>query len=112
MAMTGNEATTEAPPLRPGVVTNARGTGIVPGSGNNSMRWFFSAIWLVYLIAPVSALFGHGHGVWWIAGGLAITIAFCLLYVGILGKSTARTPPARARAGLVAIAVLAALACV
>ena len=25
------------------------------------MRWFFSGIWLVYLIAPVVDLFGKGH---------------------------------------------------
>ena len=25
------------------------------------MRWFFSGIWLVYLIQPVSGLFGHHH---------------------------------------------------
>ncbi len=82
-----------------------------PGPGS-PWRWFFSAIWLVYLIAPVSALFGHGHGVWWIAGGLAITIAFCLLYVGCWASRSARTAAGLARAGLVAMAVLAALACV
>ncbi|HJY99366.1 MAG TPA: hypothetical protein VJ305_01500, partial [Streptosporangiaceae bacterium] len=108
--MTGNEAATEAPPLRPGVVTNARGMGIVPGSGNNSMRWFFSAVWLVYLIAPVSGLFGHRHGVLWIAGGLAITLAFCTAYVaGLLNWGERQR---QGRAGLAIIAVLAALACV
>jgi two-component system sensor histidine kinase DesK len=110
MAMTSNEAATEAPPLRPGVVTNARGMGIVPGSGNNSMRWFFSAVWLVYLIAPVSGLFGHRHGVLWIAGGLAITLAFCTAYVAVLLNWGER--PRQGRAGLATIAVLAALACV
>jgi len=44
----------EAPPLRPGVVTSPPGMRFVPGTGNTSMRWFFSAVWLVYLIAPVS----------------------------------------------------------
>jgi two-component system sensor histidine kinase DesK len=108
----GQDQSADAAPreARLGLLTTGLGAPR-PGPGS-PWRWFFSAIWLVYLIAPVSALFGHGHGVWWIAGGLAITIAFCLLYVGILGKSTARTPPARAQAGLVAIAVLAALACV
>ena len=52
----------EAPPLRPGVVTSPPGMRFVPGTGNTSMRWFFSAVWLVYLIAPVSGLFGHRHG--------------------------------------------------
>jgi hypothetical protein len=49
---------------------------MVPGTGNNQWRWFFSAIWLVYLVGPVSDLFGHRHGVLWIGGGLAITLAF------------------------------------
>jgi two-component system sensor histidine kinase DesK len=73
------------------------------------MRWFFSGIWLVYLISPVSALFGHHHGVAWIAGGLAITVAFCVTYMLVLMRSD--TQPRLARAGLAAIALLAALAC-
>jgi two-component system sensor histidine kinase DesK len=73
------------------------------------MRWFFSGIWLVYLIQPVSALFGHHHGVAWIAGGLAITVAFCVTYMLVLMRSD--TQPRLARAGLAAIALLAALAC-
>ena len=100
----------EAPPLRPGAVTSAQGAGFVPGTGNNSMRWFFSAVWLVYLIAPVSGLFGHRHGVLWIAGGLAITLAFCTVYVAALVDWGGR--PRLGRAGLATIAVLAALACV
>jgi two-component system, NarL family, sensor histidine kinase DesK len=80
----------------------------VPGTGS-PMRWFFSAIWLVYLIQPVSELFGHGHGVAWIAGGLAITVAFCVIYMLVLMYSD--EPPRLGRYGLVAIAVLAGLAC-
>ena len=55
------------------------GTGLglrAPGTGS-PWRWFFSAIWLVYLIQPVSDLFGHGHSVLCTAGGLAIVIVFC-----------------------------------
>src|SRR5208282_3681593 len=33
------------------------------------------------LIQPVSALFHHGHGALWIAGGIAITVAFCVIYI-------------------------------
>ena len=73
------------------------------------MRWFFSAIWLVYLIQPVADLFGHRHGVAWIAGGLAITVAFCVIYMLVLMYSDEQ--PRLGRYGLVAIAVLAALAC-
>src|SRR5260370_19717323 len=98
----------EAPPLRPGAVTSGQGTRFVPGTGSNPMRWFFSAIWLVYLIAPVSGLFGHRHGVLWIAGGLAITLAFCTAYVAVLLDWGER--PRQGPAGLATIAVLAALA--
>ena len=59
----------------------------------------------------MSALFGHGHGVWWIAGGLAITIAFCVaLRVDCWSDRSARL--AVARVGLLGLAALAALACV
>jgi signal transduction histidine kinase len=93
---------------RPGLLISGLGMR-TPGTGS-SMRWFFSAIWLVYLIQPVSNLFGHHHGVLWIAGGLAITVAFCALYVPVLVNSGGQ--PRLARAGLAAIALLAALACV
>jgi two-component system sensor histidine kinase DesK len=105
-------ATDQSLEPRPSVVANAFGlrrTPGVPGTGN-AWRWFFSGVWLVYLISPVSYLFGHHHGVLWIAGGLAIAIAFCALYVPILGYSVGY--PDLARKGLVALAALAALACV
>ena len=101
MAMTG---------LDSGRTDRHEATRFVPGTGGNPTRWFFSAIWLVYLIAPVSGLFGHRHGVLWIAGGLAITLAFCVAYVAVLLDWGER--PRQGRAGLAAIAVLAALACV
>jgi two-component system, NarL family, sensor histidine kinase DesK len=80
----------------------------VPGTGS-PLRWFFSAIWLIYLISPVADLFGHHHGVVWIVGGLAITVAFCVIYLSVLMYDDEH--PRLARYGLVAIAVLAALAC-
>jgi two-component system, NarL family, sensor histidine kinase DesK len=100
----------EGPPSQPGVMSSALGTRMVPGTGNNQWRWFFSAIWLVYLIGPVSDLFGHHHGVLWIAGGLAITIVFCFVYIAALVNWGDR--PRLGRAGLAAITLLAALACV
>jgi two-component system, NarL family, sensor histidine kinase DesK len=90
-------------------LTRALGEHFTPGTGG-TLRWFFSAIWLVYLVQPVSDLFGHRHGVLWIAGGLAITVAFCALYVPVLVNSDGR--PRQALIGLGAIAALAALACV
>src|ERR1019366_1737675 len=81
---------------------------ITPGTGS-PMRWFFSGIWLVYLVAPVSKLFGHHHGALWIAGGLAITVAFCLIYLPILMYQDRW--PRRAHGGLAAMVLLAALGC-
>ncbi len=93
---------------KPGLVTGGLGQSHVPGTGS-PMRWFFSAIWLVYLIQPVAGLFGDHHGVAWIAGGLAIAVAFCVIYLLVLMYSD--TWPRQARYGLVAIAALSALAC-
>jgi two-component system, NarL family, sensor histidine kinase DesK len=106
MAMTDQD---QAAPQEP-VMTSATGTDMVPGTGNNPWRWFFSAIWLVYLAGPVWDLFGHRHGVLWIAGGLAITLAFCFVYIAALVNWGER--PRLGRAGLAALAVLAGLACV
>jgi two-component system, NarL family, sensor histidine kinase DesK len=79
-----------------------------PGTGS-PLRWFFSSVWLVYLIQPISDLFSREHGVRYIAGGLAIVVAFCALYVPIVGNSFRW--PRLARDGLVVIAVIAAVAC-
>ncbi len=92
----------------PGLFTGAFGARHVPGTGS-PMRWFFSGVWLAYLIQPVSELFGHRHGVAWIAVGLVITAAFCVIYLLVLMYS--ETQPRLARSGLVVIAVLAAMAC-
>src|SRR5271154_6859299 len=111
MAMRSTEAagnaTERAEPDRrePGLITSAFGEGQVPGTGG-PWRWFFTAVWLVYLIQPVAALFGHGYGVAWIAGGLAITVAFCVIYMLVLMYSDEQ--PRLGRYGLAAIAVLAA----
>ena len=93
---------------KPGLVTGGLGQHYVPGAGS-PMRWFFSGVWLVYLIQPVADLFGHHHGVASIAGGLVITVAFCVIYMLVLMYSDMQ--PRLARYGLVAIAALAALAC-
>jgi two-component system, NarL family, sensor histidine kinase DesK len=94
---------------RPSLLTSALGALRAPGTGS-SQRWFFSGIWLIYLISPVVNLFGHDHGVLWIAGGLAITIAFCAIYLPVLVNSDRW--PRLARLGLVVLAALAAIACV
>ena len=100
---------TDLPRCEPGLVTGASSDRHVPGMGS-PMRWLFSGVWLVYLIQPVGELFGHHHGVAWIAGGLAIAAAFCAIYMFVLMYSDEQ--PRLGRYGLAAIAVLAALACV
>jgi two-component system sensor histidine kinase DesK len=81
---------------------------LVPGTGN-PLRWLFSSIWLVYLVQPVSDLFSHRHGVLWIGGGIAITVAFCVIYLSALMH--VEDWPRFARAGLAALVLLSALAC-
>jgi two-component system, NarL family, sensor histidine kinase DesK len=93
---------------RRGLVMSGLAGRHIPGTGSPH-RWFFSGIWLVYLIQPVSKLFEGHHGVLWIAGGLAIVIAFSGIYLPVL--CNANRWPRLARAGLAAIMVLAALAC-
>src|SRR6516165_1770027 len=106
---TGGLAAGESRRHRPGLVTSALARRRAPGTGG-SQRWFFAGIWLVYLVSPVAGLFGHHHGVLWIAGGLAITAAFCVIY--LITVCNSGSWPRQARWGLIAIAVLAALACV
>ena len=92
---------------KPGLVTGALSEQPVPGTGS-PMRWFFSGVWLVYLIQPVANLFGHHHGVAWIAGGLAITVAFCVIYMLVLMYSDEQPRLAKYAAdlGLKKLAVL------
>ena len=81
----------------------------IPGTGNR-MRWFFSGVWLVYLIAPISGLFGPHHGALWVAGGVAIVAVFCVFYLAVIcawGRNTER-----AQQGLAVLFALAVLACV
>src|SRR5690242_20523659 len=92
----------------PGLLTSVLSDRHVPGSGSSRWRYFFSGVWLAYLIQPVSDLFQHG-GAAWIAGGIIITIAFCAIYLPTL--FLCETRPRLALYGLGTLAVLAALAC-
>jgi two-component system sensor histidine kinase DesK len=91
-----------------GMLTSEYRGNLVPGTGS-PWRWFFSGVWLVYLIQPVAELFQHHHGAAWIAGGLILTVAFCVLYLPVLMFSDTR--PRLAVYGLVGLAALAAVAC-
>ncbi len=106
MADSGDCTDTPRPSITYSGIRGQRG----PGSGS-PMRWFFSAIWLVYLIQPVLALFGQHHSAAWIAGGLAITVAFCATYIAVLGNWDCASAKATL-GGLGVIFALAVLACV
>ncbi len=92
----------------PGLLTSVLSDRHVPGSGSSRWRYFFSGVWLAYLIQPVSDLFQHG-GAAWIAGGIIVTIAFCAIYLPTL--FLCETRPRLALYGLGTLAVLAAVAC-
>ena len=93
------------------VSTTFPSAGARPGPGSGGpLRWFFSGVWLVYLIQPVSQLFGHQHTALWTVGGLAITVTFCVVYVGVLGVWDSN--PRMAQRGLAVVFALAVLACV
>jgi two-component system, NarL family, sensor histidine kinase DesK len=91
----------------PGLIKPALGAKYTPGTGS-PLRWLFSSIWLVYLIAPVSGLFRDHHSAAWAAGGLVIAVAFCAIYVPML-VNTDRWPRF-SLVGLFGLAVLAAVA--
>jgi two-component system, NarL family, sensor histidine kinase DesK len=82
----------------------------VPTRSVRIWRGFFAGIWLVYLVAPAASLFGHHHSGLYIAGGLTIVAAFCVVYVAVI--SSWECSPARARLGFAALFVLAAVASV
>jgi two-component system sensor histidine kinase DesK len=71
------------------------------------LRWFFSGIWLAYLIAPLSELFKkeHHYSPLYQGGAVALVAAFCVLYVFLIG--TWWQNRARGRIGLAALAGLA-----
>ncbi len=78
--------------------------------GGGPLRWFFSGVWLVYLIGPVADLFGpHHHPAWWIACGLVLAAAFCVIYVGVVGSWDLR--PQLAQRWLAVLLALAVVAC-
>jgi two-component system sensor histidine kinase DesK len=87
--------------------------GRVPGEITRSARiWRVSltAVWLVYLVQPVSGLFGHRHSALYIGGGIAIIAAFCVVFVLMIAdwNRTSRG----STAGLTALFALALAACV
>jgi two-component system sensor histidine kinase DesK len=73
-------------------------------------RVSLTAVWLVYLIEPVSGLFGHHHDELYIGGGLAIIAAFCVVFVAMIADWNRTTR--RSLLGLAALIALAFAACI
>jgi two-component system, NarL family, sensor histidine kinase DesK len=85
----------------------------VPGEitrGALVWRVCLTAVWLVYLVAPVSGLFGHHHDELYIAGGIAIIAAFCVVFIIVIADANRSTR--RSLLGLAALFALALAACV
>jgi two-component system, NarL family, sensor histidine kinase DesK len=49
-------------------------------------RVSLTAVWLIYLIQPVSGLFHHHHDALYVGGGLAIVAAFCVIFVALVAN--------------------------
>ena len=95
------------------VATAFRSTGRVPGEisrGARIWRVSLTAVWLVYLIQPVSGLFGHHHSPFYIGGGIAIIAAFCVIFVAMIADF--KQTPARSMGWLGGLFALALAACI
>jgi two-component system, NarL family, sensor histidine kinase DesK len=69
-----------------------------------------TGVWLIYLISGVAYLFRHHYSAPYIAGGLAIIVVFCVLYLILVPSWPA--PRRYTLPGLAALALLATAACV
>jgi two-component system sensor histidine kinase DesK len=70
-----------------------------------------TGVWLLYLVGAVADLFGHHYSWPYVAGGLAIIVSFCALYL-ILVPSWPTPNEARNLAGVAGLALLSAVFCV
>ncbi|HEX4095011.1 MAG TPA: sensor histidine kinase [Trebonia sp.] len=88
----------------------------VPGEltrGARVWRVSLTAVWLIYLIQPVSGLFGHHRSALYIAGGMTIIAAFCVVFVAMIADwNGAHQRSSTALAGLAALFALALAACI
>src|ERR1700679_3218231 len=75
------------------------------------LRWFFSPVWLIYLIPPGANLFDSKppHSPLYQAVAVALVAAFCVLYVFLL--SVWWQNRTRGRVGLLVLAGLAVVIC-
>jgi two-component system sensor histidine kinase DesK len=93
-----------------GVTPGEESARLAGGKLGVVLRWFFSGVWLIYLIGPVADLFDpkYHRSAAYQAGAVALVAVFCVLYVYLI--STWYQNRARGRVGLVVLAVLAVTA--
>jgi two-component system sensor histidine kinase DesK len=85
-------------------------TGRLAENSVASSRWrlLFIGVWLLYLIQPATDLFGkHHHSAWYIAGAFTLLVVFCVIFIALMLTWSTRF----GIWGLVALVVLAGLAC-
>ncbi len=68
-------------------LSSAEDAKLAGGKVGVVLRWFFSGIWLIYLVQPLADLFDskHPHSALYQAGAIALVAAFCVIYVFLLG---------------------------
>jgi two-component system sensor histidine kinase DesK len=93
-----------------GVTPGEESARLAGGKLGVVLRWFFSGVWLIYLIGPVADLFDpkYHRSAAYQAAAVALVAVFCVLYVYLI--STWYQNRARGRVGLVVLAVLAVTA--
>ena len=77
---------------------------VIPRNPWHRARLMFSAVWLIYLAQPLATLPGH-HDAWWVAGAVALTVAFCAVFLAVVTGWDRH--PALAPWGIAALVVLA-----
>jgi len=77
---------------------------VVPRNPWRRVRILFSAVWLIYLGQPLATLPGH-HDAWWVGGAVAVTVAFCAVFLVVITGWDRY--PLLARWGVVALVLLA-----
>jgi two-component system sensor histidine kinase DesK len=79
------------------------------GRGARMGGLVFTGVWLLYLIQPIADLITKHYGVLYEAGGLAILVAFCVLYLLLVPSWPAA--PRYTLPGLAALTLLAVVGC-
>jgi two-component system sensor histidine kinase DesK len=85
-------------------LSSAEDAKLAGGKVGVVLRWFFSGIWLIYLVQPLADLFDskHPHSALYQAGAIALVAAFCVIYVFLLGTWWQNLPRGRVMLGVLA----------